>query len=177
MYLSFWSGNILGVLCFLTVHTNLSRFFFISHMVGDKTPDPRLNTYKDVMLNQKLTQEHRALTAELIAKAKAGELKVADTAAPPVKRRRWDQPSQVTDGADATPKDPGSNKWDDATTPLLAPTPGSAATPGSRQWEETPGRPRESATTPGIRQWAETPAYVAAAATPGHDTLAVCLPI
>ncbi|KAH9283238.1 Splicing factor 3B subunit 1 [Echinococcus granulosus] len=137
---------------------------------GDKTPDPRLSTYKDVMLNQKLTQEQRALRAEIAAKAKAGELKVVDPA-PPVKRRRWDQPSADTNGT--VVKDFTAKRWDEATTPIQPlGTPGIAATPSSRQWEETPGRPRDPAATPGLRQWAETPAYVPSAATPGRDPLA-----
>lgn len=133
---------------------------------GDMTPDPRLSTYKDVMLNQKLNQEHRALRAEINAKAKAGELKIAEPAAPPpVKRRRWDQPSA----------DPNAKDVSTASTPLQpSATPSSAETPGRRQWEETPGRALgDGGVTPGSRQWSETPAYVATAATPGRDALAV----
>lgn len=125
------------------------------------------------MLNQKLTQEQRALRAEIAAKAKAGELKMVDPA-PPVKRRRWDQPSADTNGT--VSKDVTVKRWDEAATPVQPlGTPGSAATPSSRQWKETPGRPRDPAATPGSRQWAETPAYVPSAATPGRDPLAVGL--
>ena len=123
------------------------------------------------MLNQKLTQEQRALRAEIAAKAKAGELKVVDPA-PPIKRRRWDQPSVDSNGS--VIKETPTKQWDEAATPIQpSATPSSAATPGSRQWEETPGRPRDPSATPGSRQWAETPAYVPSAATPGRDALAV----
>ena len=123
------------------------------------------------MLNQKLTQEQRALHAEIAAKAKSGELKIADSA-PPVKRRRWDQPSVDSNGS--VPKETVIKQWDEAATPIQpSATPSSAATPGSRQWEETPGRPRDPSATPGSRQWAETPAYVPSAATPGRDALGV----
>lgn len=149
----------------------VNNCFILSCLLsGDMTPDPRLSTYKDVMLNQKLNQEQRVLRAEISAKAKSGELKVAEPVAPPppVKRRRWDQPSSDANGKDisaaATPIQPSA-------------TLSSAKTPGRRQWEETPGRPLgdgvSGAATPGSRQWAETPAYVPTAATPGRDALAV----
>lgn len=142
------------------------------------TPDPRLSTYKDVMLNQKLNREQRALRAEITAKAKAGELKVVEPTAPPVKRRRWDQPSTDANGFSTT-KDvvAAAKPWGEAATPLQpSATSSSAATPGSGQWGETPGRPRDSAATPASQQWAETPAYVPTAATPGRDASAVGFP-
>ncbi|KAL7064336.1 hypothetical protein AAHC03_05480 [Spirometra sp. Aus1] len=146
---------------------------------GDKTPDPRFNTYKDIMINQQLSREQRALGAQIVAKAKAGELKVVD-AAPPTKRRRWDQPTAGVNGeakgtpAAATPLATTPKRWGDDTATPLRPgaTPSGAATPASRtQWEETPGRPRDTAVTPGpgVRQWSETPAHLPAGATPGRD--------
>lgn len=121
------------------------------------------------------------LQAEIMEKSKAGQLKVTNNAAPPTKRRRWDQPSTDTndDGkmemsattpAATTP----SKRWgDDSVTPSRpGATPGGAVTPGSRsQWDETPGRPKDMAATPGqsVRQWAETPGHLSGAVTPGRD--------
>ncbi|KAF7232024.1 hypothetical protein EG68_10137 [Paragonimus skrjabini miyazakii] len=150
---------------------------------GDQTPDHRLTTYKDIMLNQQLTKEHRILQAELAEKSKSGQLKVVAGAMPPTKRRRWDQASAETNGESKTESSattpntatPTSKRWaDDSVTPSRSSaTPGGAATPGSRsQWEETPGRPKDPGATPGqsVRQWAETPAYLSGAVTPGRDS-------
>ncbi|THD27375.1 Splicing factor 3B subunit [Fasciola hepatica] len=148
---------------------------------GDQTPDHRLSTYKDIMLNQQLNKEHRILQSEIIEKSKTGQLNVVNSTAPPTKRRRWDQSSTDTndDGktevsattpAATTP----SKRWgDDSITPSRpGATPGGAVTPGSRsQWDETPGRPKDVAATPGqsVRQWAETPGHLSGAVTPGRD--------
>ncbi|CAL8094402.1 unnamed protein product [Calicophoron daubneyi] len=151
---------------------------------GEQTPDHRLSTYKDIMLNQQLNREQRLLQAEIAEKSKSGQLKTVNAAAPPTKRRRWDQPSVDTNGearADTPASTPGAitpsgKRWgDDTLTPSRpSATPSGVATPGSRsQWEETPGRPKDFAATPGqsVRQWAETPANISSAATPGRDTL------
>ncbi|VDP77193.1 unnamed protein product [Echinostoma caproni] len=148
---------------------------------GDQTPDHRLSSYKDIMLNQQLNKEHRILQAEILEKSKTGQLSVVNNAAPPTKRRRWDQPSvDTTDesksevSANTPAATTPSKRWgDDSITPVRpGATPGGAVTPGSRsQWDETPGRPKDPSATPGqsVRQWAETPGHLSGAVTPGRD--------
>ncbi|VDP99251.1 unnamed protein product [Trichobilharzia regenti] len=129
---------------------------------GDQTPDHRLSTYKDIMLNQQLNKEQRALQTEIAERSKAGTLRM-DTEVP-TKRRRWDQPTTDVNGAKNDASTPG---WDD--TPGRAKDPG--ATPGQsvRQWSETP----HFANTPSARRnrWDETPHTERYGAdTPGHET-------
>lgn len=144
--------------------------------VGDQTPDHRLSTYKDIMLNQQLTKEQRALQAEIAERGKTGTLRMDSEV--PTKRRRWDQPTTDVNGTKndaptpaATPSTPSKRWGDDALTPSRPPsTLTGASTPGSRsQWDDTPGRAKDPGATPGqsVRQWSETPHF---AATPGRET-------
>lgn len=144
--------------------------------VGDQTPDHRLSTYKDIMLNQQLTKEQRALQAEIAERGKTGTLRMDSEV--PTKRRRWDQPTTDVNGTKndaptpaATPSTPSKRWGDDALTPSRPPsTLTGVSTPGSRsQWDDTPGRAKDPGATPGqsVRQWSETPHF---AATPGRET-------
>lgn len=126
----------------------------------------------DVMRNQHLRREQSQVRTQLVEKSKSGDLRSnAAAAAQPgeKRRRRWDQ-------AEETPTAPPKKRWDQdgAATPSEAPTPGrGGATPtaSTRQWEETPGRPKEAGATPSVRQWSETPAYVSSGMTPGREAL------
>ncbi|KAK8636546.1 hypothetical protein V6N13_124291 [Hibiscus sabdariffa] len=151
---------------------------------GEKTPDPSVRTYADVMREQALAREKEE-TLRAIAKKKKEE-EEADkvekesgdaAAAAPKRRNRWDQSQD--DGSSAVKKaktsdwdlpdaTPGIGRWD------ATPTPGrvSDATPsvGRRnRWDETPtpGRLADSDATPagGVTPGA-TPAGVTWDATP-----------
>lgn len=114
---------------------------------GEKTPDPSVRTYAEVMREEALKRE-REETLRAIAKkkeeeeaAKASGEKPKDSAAAPQKRRnRWDQ-SQDEGGA----KKSKTSDWD-----LPDTTPG--------RWDATPGRVGDA--TPGVgrrNRWDETP--------------------
>ncbi|XP_008462876.2 LOW QUALITY PROTEIN: uncharacterized protein LOC103501154 [Cucumis melo] len=117
---------------------------------GEKTPDPSVRTYAEVMREEALKRE-REETLRAIAKKKeeeeaakaSGEKpkeSVASAAAPQKRRNRWDQ-SQDDGGA----KKAKTSDWD-----LPDTTPG--------RWDATPGRVGDA--TPGVgrrNRWDETP--------------------
>ncbi|CAJ1961918.1 unnamed protein product [Sphenostylis stenocarpa] len=145
---------------------------------GEKTPDPSVRTYADVMREEALKREKEE-TLKAISKKKKEEEEAAKTAPPQQqqkRRNRWDQ-SQDDGGAAAAPvKKAKTSDWDmPDTTPGrwdATPTPGrvSDATPGRRnRWDETPtpGRVADSDATPagGVTPGA-TPAGMTWDATP-----------
>ncbi|KGN53720.1 splicing factor 3B subunit 1 [Cucumis sativus] len=117
---------------------------------GEKTPDPSVRTYAEVMREEALKRE-REETLRAIAKKKeeeeaakaSGEKPkepLASAAAPQKRRNRWDQ-SQDDGGA----KKAKTSDWD-----LPDTTPG--------RWDATPGRVGDA--TPGVgrrNRWDETP--------------------
>ncbi|XP_023531922.1 splicing factor 3B subunit 1-like [Cucurbita pepo subsp. pepo] len=117
---------------------------------GEKTPDPSVRTYAEVMREEALKRE-REETLRAIAKKKeeeeaakaSGEKpkeSAAASAAPQKRRNRWDQ-SQDDGGA----KKAKTSDWD-----LPDTTPG--------RWDATPGRVGDA--TPGVgrrNRWDETP--------------------
>ncbi|XP_022985010.1 splicing factor 3B subunit 1-like [Cucurbita maxima] len=114
---------------------------------GEKTPDPSVRTYAEVMREEALKRE-REETLRAIAKkkeeeeaAKASGEKPKESAAVPQKRRnRWDQSQD--DGGEKKAK---TSDWD-----LPDTTPG--------RWDATPGRVGDA--TPGVgrrNRWDETP--------------------
>ncbi|CAN1139501.1 Splicing factor 3B subunit 1 [Linum perenne] len=160
----------------------------------EKTPDPSVRTYAEVMKEETLKRDKEAILREISKKKKQEEEDAKDakeakepvaaaatTAAAPKRRNRWDQ-SQDEGGPAAAAKKaktgsdwdlpdatPGIGRWDAAT-----PTPGRVgdATPsmGRRnRWDETPtpGRVADSDATPsgGVTPGA-TPAGVTWDATP-----------
>jgi splicing factor 3B subunit 1 len=150
---------------------------------GEKTPDPSVRTYSDVMMEESLKKQKEELLRKIANKkkeeeeARAGkEENVASTV--PKRSNRWDQ-SKEDDGKvvkkaktgsdwDLPDATPGIGRWD------ATPTPGRIgdATPGAgrrNRWDETPtpGRVVDSDATPagGVTPGA-TPAGVAWDATP-----------
>ncbi|KAI0237839.1 Splicing factor 3B subunit 1 [Lamellibrachia satsuma] len=137
---------------------------------GGRTPDVQSErrTYADVMTEQKLRAQKRALEQQMHDKAKDGTLHVVNgssgDSAAPKKRRRWDQTAGDTPtpaaGGGATKK----SSWDEATTPSIS------------RWDETPGRAKGAETpgaTPGVstRNWDTTPGHATpGAVTPGRET-------
>lgn len=128
---------------------------------GEKTPDPTVRTYADVMREEALKREKEE-TLKAISKKKKEEEEAAKAApekaaaAQQKRRNRWDQ-SQDEGGAAAAPKKAKTSDWDmPDTTPGrwdATPTPGRVidATPGRRnRWDETPtpGRLVDSDSTP-----------------------------
>ncbi|KAJ7968251.1 splicing factor 3B subunit 1 [Quillaja saponaria] len=158
---------------------------------GEKTPDPSVRTYADVMREEALKREKED-TLRLIAKKKKEEEEAAKAApekgkdsgaaaAPQKRRNRWDQ-SQEDGGA----KKAKTSDWDlPDTTPGrwdATPTPGRVAdaTPGRRnRWDETPtpGRLADSDATPaGGATPGATPAGMTWDATPKLPGLATPTP-
>ncbi|XP_004485595.1 uncharacterized protein [Cicer arietinum] len=150
---------------------------------GEKTPDPSVRTYADVMREEALKREKEE-TLRAISKKKKEEEEAAKAA--PEKsqqqkrRNRWDQ-SQDEGGAkkvktsdwDAPDTTPG--RWD------ATPTPGRVidATPGRRnRWDETPtpGRLVDSDATPGGVTPGATPGATAWDATPKLSGMATPTP-
>ncbi|KAK7246736.1 hypothetical protein RIF29_41606 [Crotalaria pallida] len=115
---------------------------------GEKTPDPNVRTYADVMREEALKREKEE-TLKLIADKKK-EAEEAAKAAPQEKagaqqkrRNRWD----MSQDNDVAAKKAKTSDWD---------MPDSAATPG--KWDATPTPGRVIDATPGRRnRWDETP--------------------
>ncbi|XP_057429488.1 uncharacterized protein LOC130722689 [Lotus japonicus] len=150
---------------------------------GEKTPDPSVRTYAEIMQEETLKRKKEE-TLKLIANKKKEEEEAAKAApAPPAdkadkdkaaaaqkRRNRWDMSQE--DGAAKKAK---TSDWEDETTPGrwdATPTPGRVidATPGRRnRWDETPtpGRLVDSDATPaGGATPGATPAGMAWDATP-----------
>ncbi|XP_050264513.1 uncharacterized protein LOC126708689 [Quercus robur] len=171
---------------------------------GEKTPDPLVRTYADVMREEALKREKEE-TLKLIAKKKKQQQEEEETApekppadssaaaaAAPKRRNRWDQ-SQDDGGAGAAKKakTASTSDWDlPDTTPGrwdATPTPGRLgdATPSAsvgrrNRWDETPtpGRVVDSDATPaagGVTPGA-TPAGMTWDATPKLSGLATPTP-
>ncbi|CAK8563927.1 unnamed protein product [Lathyrus sativus] len=135
---------------------------------GEKTPDPSVRTYADIMREEALKREKEETLRAISKKKKEEEEAGLEKGQQQKRRNRWDQ-SQDEGGAkkaktsdwdapDATMTTPG--RWD------ATPTPGRVidATPGRRnRWDETPtpGRLVDSDATPG---------GVTPGATPGATT-------
>ncbi|CAK8530312.1 unnamed protein product [Lathyrus sativus] len=152
---------------------------------GEKTPDPSVRTYADIMREEALKREKEE-TLRAISKKKKEE-EEAKKVAPEKsqeqqqkRRNRWDQ-SQEEGGAkkaktsdwDAPDSTPG--RWD------ATPTPGRVtdATPGRRnRWDETPtpGRLVDSDATPGGATPGATPGATAWDATPKLSGMATPTP-
>ncbi|KAK7332046.1 hypothetical protein VNO80_28793 [Phaseolus coccineus] len=156
---------------------------------GEKTPDPSVRTYSDVMREEALKREKEE-TLKAISKKKKEEEEAAKAAPPQQqqqkRRNRWDQ-SQDEGGAAAAPvKKAKTSDWDmPDTTPGrwdATPTPGrvSDATPGRRnRWDETPtpGRVGDSDATPaGGATPGTTPAGMTWDATPKLSGMATPTP-
>ncbi|XP_020232307.1 splicing factor 3B subunit 1 [Cajanus cajan] len=155
---------------------------------GEKTPDPSVRTYADIMREEALKREKEE-TLKAIAKKKKEEEEAAKAAPPQQqqqqkRRNRWDQ-SQDEGGAAAAKKAKTSD-WDmPDTTPGrwdATPTPGRVtdATPGRRnRWDETPtpGRVADSDATPaGGATPGATPAGMTWDATPKLSGMATPTP-
>ncbi|KAJ1424460.1 TOG domain [Sesbania bispinosa] len=146
---------------------------------GEKTPDPSVRTYADVMREEALKREKEE-TLKAIAKKKKEEEEAAKAApekAQQKRRNRWDQSQE--DGAAKKAK---TSDWDmPDTTPGrwdATPTPGRVtdATPGRRnRWDETPtpGRLVDSDATPA---GGATPAGMTWDATPKLSGMATPTP-
>ncbi|KAK7302947.1 hypothetical protein RJT34_13844 [Clitoria ternatea] len=145
---------------------------------GEKTPDPSVRTYADVMREEALKREKEE-TLKAIAKKKKEEEEAAKAAPPQQqqkRRNRWDQSQDDGGAAAAAPKKAKTSDWDmPDTTPGrwdATPTPGRVtdATPGRRnRWDETPtpGRIVDSDATPtGGATPGATPAGMTWDATP-----------
>ncbi|TKY71845.1 Splicing factor 3B subunit 1 [Spatholobus suberectus] len=156
---------------------------------GEKTPDPSVRTYGDVMREEALKREKEE-TLKAIAKKKKEEEEAAKAAPPQQqqqqkRRNRWDQ-SQDDGGAAAAAKKAKTSDWDmPDTTPGrwdATPTPGRVtdATPGRRnRWDETPtpGRIADSDATPaGGATPGATPAGMTWDATPKLSGMATPTP-
>ncbi|KAL2340581.1 hypothetical protein Fmac_008521 [Flemingia macrophylla] len=156
---------------------------------GEKTPDPSVRTYADVMREEALKREKEE-TLKAIAKKKKEEEEAAKAAPPQQqqqqkRRNRWDQ-SQDEGGAAAAAKKAKTSDWDmPDTTPGrwdATPTPGRVtdATPGRRnRWDETPtpGRVADSDATPaGGATPGATPAGMTWDATPKLSGMATPTP-
>ncbi|KAF2320413.1 hypothetical protein GH714_027446 [Hevea brasiliensis] len=122
---------------------------------GEKTPDPSVRTYADVMREEALKREKEE-TLRAIAKKKKEEEEAAKEGkeiaaaatkeAAPKRRNRWDQSQD--DGAAAKKAKTGSD-WD-------LPD----ATPGIGRWDATPTPGRLGDATPSVgrrNRWDETP--------------------
>lgn len=122
---------------------------------GEKTPDPSVRTYADVMREEALKRQKEELLKE-IAKKKEEEKNSKSTAAvapepaPQKRRNRWDQ-SQDDSGSVAK-KAKSNSDWD---------VPDSTPGIGSGRWDATPTPGRVAAdATPGVarrNRWDETP--------------------
>uniref|UniRef100_A0A368UH41 TOG domain-containing protein n=1 Tax=Glycine max TaxID=3847 RepID=A0A368UH41_SOYBN len=156
---------------------------------GEKTPDPSVRTYADIMREEALKREKEE-TLKAIAKKKKEEEEAAKDAPPQQqqkRRNRWDQ-SQDDGGAGAAAaaKKAKTSDWDmPDTTPGrwdATPTPGRVtdATPGRRnRWDETPtpGRVADSDATPaGGATPGATPAGMTWDATPKLSGMATPTP-
>ncbi|XP_040997990.1 splicing factor 3B subunit 1-like [Juglans microcarpa x Juglans regia] len=158
---------------------------------GEKTPDPSVRTYADVMREEALKREKEE-TLKRIAKKKEEEESAAksDKATEdkgPKRRNRWDQSQD--DGAAAAKKPKTTSDWDlpeDATPGRwdATPTPGRLgdATPSAsvgrrNRWDETPTPGRLADATPagGVTPGA-TPAGMTWDATPKISGLATPTP-
>ena len=159
---------------------------------GEKTPDPSVRTYADVMREEALKREKEE-TLRLIAKKKKEEEETAKVAAekgetsaaavPQKRRNRWDQSQD-----DGEAKKAKTSDWDlPDTTPGrwdATPTPGRLgdATPGvgrRNRWDETPtpGRLVDSDATPaGAVTPGATPAGMTWDATPKLPGMATPTP-
>lgn len=156
---------------------------------GEKTPDPAVRTYADVMREEALKREKeetlRAIAKkkkeeEEAAKAAPEKGKEADAAAAPKRRNRWDQSqdegAKKAKTSDWDMPDTTPGRWD------ATPTPGRVtdATPGRRnRWDETPtpGRLADSDATPaGGATPGATPAGMTWDATPKLSGMATPTP-
>lgn len=140
---------------------------------GEKTPDPSVRTYKDVMAEAVLDRKKEE-TLKAIAKKKEEEAAAAKAekeaggaaVAAPKRRNRWDKSQD--DGAPPAKKEKSTSDWD---------MPDAAA--GSGRWDATPTPGRVADATPSVgrrNRWDETPtpgrmvdsdATPAGGATPG----------
>ncbi|KAK9943941.1 hypothetical protein M0R45_009530 [Rubus argutus] len=166
---------------------------------GEKTPDPSVRTYAEIMREEALKREKEE-TLRLIAKKKKEEEESGKAAPPSEKaasaaaaaagtkrRNRWDQ-SQDGDGGAEAKKAKTTSDWDlpDATPGRwdATPTPGRVAdaTPGMgrrNRWDETPtpGRVVDSDATPaGGATPGATPAGMTWDATPKLPGMATPTP-
>ncbi|CAI0410036.1 unnamed protein product [Linum tenue] len=140
---------------------------------GEKTPDPSVRTYAEVMREEKLKRDKEETLKEIAKIKKMGEeaakegkaaevVKEPAAAAPPKRRNRWDMSQDEGGDGAAAKKAKTSSDWDlpDATPGIgrwdATPTPGRVgdATPSAgrrNRWDETPtpGRVADSDATPG----------------------------
>ncbi|XP_062024324.1 uncharacterized protein LOC133740394 [Rosa rugosa] len=162
---------------------------------GEKTPDPSVRTYAEIMREEALKREKEE-TLRLIAKKKKEEEESGKAAPPPSdkagaqkRRNRWDQSQDGDGGAEAAAKKAKTTSdWDlpDATPGRwdATPTPGRVAdaTPGMgrrNRWDETPtpGRVVDSDATPaGGATPGATPAGMTWDATPKLPGMATPTP-
>ncbi|KAL5981994.1 Splicing factor 3B subunit 1 [Asimina triloba] len=126
--------------------------------MGDKTPDPSVRTYVDVMKEEALKRQKEETLREIAKKKKEEEEKKAsegqrDSAAAPVqaaaqkRRNRWDQSQE---------QDTSSKKAKTATSDWDMPD----STPGIGRWDATPTPGRVADATPSVsrrNRWDETP--------------------
>ncbi|KAL9343225.1 hypothetical protein Peur_063656 [Populus x canadensis] len=153
---------------------------------GEKTPDPSVRTYSDIMKEESLKRQKEELLREIAkkkkeeeeARAEKGDKGEKESNSMAKRRNRWDQ--SMEDGGNAAKKAKTGSDWDlpDATPGIgrwdATPTPGRIgdATPGAgrkNRWDETPtpGRVVDSDATPagGVTPGA-TPAGVTWDSTP-----------
>ncbi|KAB1212458.1 Splicing factor 3B subunit 1 [Morella rubra] len=161
---------------------------------GEKTPDPSVRTYADVMREEALKREKEE-TLKRIAKkkeeeeaaAKAGSVDKGTEDKGPKRRNRWDQSQD--EGAAAAKKAKSTSDWDlpeDATPGRwdATPTPGRLgdATPSAsvgrrNRWDETPTPGRLADATPaGAVTPGATPSGMTWDATPKVSGLATPTP-
>ncbi|MCL7050451.1 hypothetical protein MKW94_012212 [Papaver nudicaule] len=141
--------------------------------LGDKTPDPSVRTYGEIMREEALKREREETLREISKKKKeeegkrgGGDRKVEEERAreevvPAKRRNRWD----VDNAASKKAKTSGSD-WD-----MLE------STPGIGRWDATPTPGRVGDATPGVarrNRWDETPTpgRVDADATPSVSGMA-----
>ncbi|GLT26082.1 hypothetical protein SLA2020_011690 [Shorea laevis] len=132
---------------------NLSPDRHDAFAAGEKTPDPSVRTYAEVMREQALAREKEETLTAIAKKKKEEEEATKDekeaggAAAAPKRRNRWDQSQD--DGAPAAKKGKATSDWD-------LPD----ATPGIGRWDATPTPGRVADATPSVarrNRWDETP--------------------
>ncbi|XP_015893476.3 uncharacterized protein LOC107427607 [Ziziphus jujuba] len=168
--------------------------------MGEKTPDPSMRTYADVMKEESLRREKEE-TLKLIAQkkkeeeeaAKAGKVDSGGAAVAPVatqkRRNRWDQSQD--DGVEAAaakkaktsdwdlPDSGGPGRWDATPTPGRVAADATPSLARRNRWDETPtpGRVADSDATPaGAVTPGATPAGMTWDATPKLAGLATPTP-
>jgi splicing factor 3B subunit 1 len=148
---------------------------------GEKTPDPSVRTYADIMREEALKKEKEE-TLKRIAKKKEEEAAAKETKAAedkaPKRRNRWDQSQDHGGDAAAKKANTTPGRWDATPTPgRLGDATPSASAGRRNRWDETPTPGRLADATPaGGATPGATPAGMTWDATPKLSGLATPTP-